>query len=109
MLPDKAVSAFLHRKVMPYVDTTQVIAWIERKDDGGLSKLSILSVREAVKEFATDGAVPSFSYDYETGKPRCTDRFIAEGTLIPFADHVGEAYSALVGLPLFAAPGDDRI
>jgi hypothetical protein len=111
--PDPKASAFLHRDEQAFTETEQYIAWVERADDGTLARLCLLPIKDGVAEtveaFSLEGAVPAFSYDYATGAVRCTERFMADGTLHAFADHVGEAYTVLVTMPLYAGEDDEAM
>lgn len=105
--PDRNSVAMLFRDAQPYLETETYIVWRE----GGMSRrLCLLPVEEGslgdIEEFLQSGGVPALTFDPETGDVRATERALSSNVLQAFCDHVGEAWTVMADLPLYAEQND---
>lgn len=105
--PDGKSVAMLFRDAQPNLETETYIAWREGR---GSRKLHLLPIEEGsmddIEEFLRSGGVPALTFDPDTGDVHVKEKAMASGVLRTFCDHVGEAWTVMATLPLYASNGE---
>ncbi|MCV9965020.1 hypothetical protein OIU34_24290 [Pararhizobium sp. BT-229] len=99
--PDRNSVAMLFRDAQPNIETETYIVW---REAGG--RVCITPAEEGsmddIVEFLRSGGVPALTFDPQTGDVRATERAMSSKVLQAFCEHVGEAWTVLADLPLYA-------
>ena len=102
--------AAVFRRAQPNLETETYLVWRELPHEGGHGTIHLLPVdQEAmddIETFIRSGAVPAVSYTPSSNALRMTERAISSGVVECFANQIGEAWSALSDLPLYAPQGE---
>jgi hypothetical protein len=107
--PDGKSVAMVFRDAQPNLETETYVVWV----DTVTGTLNLLPIGEGsvedIEEFIASGGVPALTYAPATGEVRATERAMSSNILQSFCDHVGEAWTVVNDLPLYAVAGETSI